>query len=1218
MKNKVLIFFGIVSFSIINLAKGQVSLQNGTPDITIPLYSISDASNGLGTSVNLNYVGGNGIKVDGMASPVGTGWEIMAGGSITRITNGEPDDQKQNGTFSPYTSPTIAPSTIFNPPPPTNQQSFLQRQYVDNYYPNGYLYSEFDPTISVTNGGAYQFLGQGLHKDLPDPKFIADREMDVFQFEFNGRNGTFSIAKTQSKKDVIVHNIKDSKLQIEIEYDENAINSSIRTTINKISITDETGIKYVFEEMELTEAVKYEKRVTYSLGSNTPNNIVFYSYSSSLSVTNDIPIMEGVGTGQYVCNKWMLTKIINPLTNKSIEFSYQTAIVNMPGPHNVSSFSYGTKNSTSVVINLISQKFKRIKSISNEYGDKIDFQYSIDREDVPGDKILESISIQKNNQEISRYNFEHGYFFKQTIRDISDVFLNSEISFLRLCLKEVQKVGMNDEKDAPYKFEYETNPSNPLAIYPPAFCFFKDHWGYFNSHGNRPPNIINNYVPETGKPYSNQFYTEALDNNYSQVKNICTSSINLAATGLVTSLTYPLGGKINYEYEQNQQTATNGIDKEVGGVRVHKIKIKDANSLVDKEIEYKYVLDNQKSSAWGYEEPIYNESKTLHMMRCSNGQMYSPISGLASTTLNSLEVTHAGTSILKINPSTLVISIALQIFLPALLDLFASDYEDFNVALSYTDPINFNNPLPMMYSRVEVKNVTQNVNSGKDIYEFTSPTQYPLERLVQSDPYSAAQRYAPWKYGLLLSETNKDINGDKRKVEYKYDVSPLQLNFSSSSSLISQKWKVKDIQSTCGRLFDDIGTDWILSEFYEPFIGKIDLLQKDESLYTEAGNSLKKTINFDYDNILTPNSFIFPKSQYTYNSNGEKIETINKLVQNYNIAGVISTLKQSSINNISTPVLTETYIYKGGVKKLMTGSILEYGVLQNGNIKPVKTYSLKTDRPIDDNLLLPFSPTQLIRDPAYYKPTAEMIYDADGNLVQTNKLEVVNNVVNTPSKNSLIYDKSNPQLIIATAENSAREDIAYTSFETPMDNVTNWSYNESLLSSTEWITGKKCIALDGDIRSISRQNLNAGIKYKVSFWAKNVNGSHFVPGVNKNNEVNSFDILINITPSKVYTNPTTQWSLYECYITNATSININNQDGPNGVQGVPILIDEIRLYPEGASMATSTYNIQGLPTSKTGANNTVQYMEYDGLGRLRLIRDEEKNILKTYEYNYKQ
>ena len=64
-------------------------------------------------------------------------------------------------------------------------------------------------------------------------------------------------------------------------------------------------------------------------------------------------------------------------------------------------------------------------------------------------------------------------------------------------------------------------------------------------------------------------------------------------------------------------------------------------------------------------------------------------------------------------------------------------------------------------------------------------------------------------------------------------------------------------------------------------------------------------------------------------------------------------------------------------------------------------------------------------------------------------------------------------------------------------------------------------------------------------------------------------------------------------------------------------VDEVRLYPETASMTTYTYNpVLGI-TSTTDANNLTTYYEYDTFGRLQLIRDDQGNILKTYTYNYK-
>ncbi len=63
--------------------------------------------------------------------------------------------------------------------------------------------------------------------------------------------------------------------------------------------------------------------------------------------------------------------------------------------------------------------------------------------------------------------------------------------------------------------------------------------------------------------------------------------------------------------------------------------------------------------------------------------------------------------------------------------------------------------------------------------------------------------------------------------------------------------------------------------------------------------------------------------------------------------------------------------------------------------------------------------------------------------------------------------------------------------------------------------------------------------------------------------------------------------------------------------------DEIRFYPKTAQVKTFTYDpIVGIRT-ETDANGVTTFYDYDSLGRLKLIRDNNNHILKTYEYHYK-
>jgi YD repeat-containing protein len=72
------------------------------------------------------------------------------------------------------------------------------------------------------------------------------------------------------------------------------------------------------------------------------------------------------------------------------------------------------------------------------------------------------------------------------------------------------------------------------------------------------------------------------------------------------------------------------------------------------------------------------------------------------------------------------------------------------------------------------------------------------------------------------------------------------------------------------------------------------------------------------------------------------------------------------------------------------------------------------------------------------------------------------------------------------------------------------------------------------------------------------------------------------------------------------------------IGGTGIIIDEVRAYPEHATMTTFTYDpLKGM-TSSTDANGNTTYFEYDAFSRLKLTRDSNGKIVNHYTYHYRQ
>ncbi|MEM6685686.1 MAG: hypothetical protein AAF617_07860, partial [Bacteroidota bacterium] len=75
--------------SILRYSEVPVSYYNGIPNVGVPIYTLQGRE--LAAPINLSYHAG-GHRVNEEASRVGLGWSLSAGGQISRVVKGLPDD----------------------------------------------------------------------------------------------------------------------------------------------------------------------------------------------------------------------------------------------------------------------------------------------------------------------------------------------------------------------------------------------------------------------------------------------------------------------------------------------------------------------------------------------------------------------------------------------------------------------------------------------------------------------------------------------------------------------------------------------------------------------------------------------------------------------------------------------------------------------------------------------------------------------------------------------------------------------------------------------------------------------------------------------------------------------------------------------------------------------------------------------------------------------
>jgi hypothetical protein len=277
----------------------------------------------------------------------------------------------------------------------------------------------------------------------------------------------------------------------------------------------------------------------------------------------------------------------------------------------------------------------------------------------------------------------------------------------------------------------------------------------------------------------------------------------------------------------------------------------------------------------------------------------------------------------------------------------------------------------------------------------------------------------------------------------------------------------------------------------------------------------------------------------------------------------------------------DSLYYAGSSSGLVTGaSVSRYRQLASGVVAADKQYKLDIIRPVTDFVPMSVSGSTVNQDSRYRQLISFDGYDGKNNIAQY--------TVTGQRPVSILWDYRGTSPI-AQVKNADTLSVAYTSFEA--EGTGRWLVPSTLRDSlTATISGIKSYNLTNG--AISRGGLTAGITYIVSYWTRSAT---------------PLSITGTITGYPVNGLATRGWYYHEHRITGQTSVSISGTGN----------IDEVRLYPVNAQMQTSTYTPLVGPFGAIDAHSGLAFYDYDGLLRLLNIRDQDGNILKSYDYNYR-
>ncbi len=1146
--------------SLLKFIEKPVSPYNGQADVSIPIYVLNEDKISIPIVLRYNT---SGNKVAEESGRVGLGWNLDIGGSIIREVVTEEDIPEH--LYDAYNNP---------------EEHFC---YVENECSSLLPSTSFsactsDPLNDVTTCDRFT---RGCHTgDQVDPIQLhkQDLQPDKFYYKFGNYSGEFYI--DYRDEEFSIHQvIENPKVKFELD-DIYSPEQIIAKTMD--------GYVYYFGGVK-----------SYTTKHPLPPWCPFISFTYYLDyvvLPNGQKLEYNYDfTGEGAKPNWSMSQVYQ--TNIPSEFTPLCSIKESIDDR------VHTYYSSSVYDVCLLDDIQAGNSIIN-------FYYSY-REDLLDERKIDSIKVYELNNSIPVKTIKFYYSYFISVRETDEPYdhmVTTATSYKRLKLDSVQIDNIPS-----YKFTY-----NPTSL-PIKSSYATDYWGYYNgmrTNTSHLPNLYYYYLLDKEV----HLIPDDEDRRFFGIGCCKASSEAASKACILEKITYPTGGETQIIYEantfNNYKIATRDelYNLALLGDIEPTITIKDKNCARDyinfpEDItSYNFTLDNETYV-------IIKGTINCGLPEFSQAELYeanilmTKTSGEQSTVID-WEYSGQGNKNFTFRSFLEAGDYSIQVVFPDDLGL------QFDTTYYETTPSNRN-----AYAQAHIYIRDVNIN-----YSVSKGAGLRVKEIIQNPDNYDTPVFTKYEYsgGLLMSPLNflekKDafatiedgiIFCRGRRLTL-YNDSYIPLSFNAAGALVGYtnvKEYIDDESASYPSGYVKYTFHNEVSQVYPLFSvpnikSKLNGREISTSIIDKKGNTIEKT---DYNYATNRLNCFFAMKLQEHYFGIEEIWIVGDPVSATTIAHPGRFDNRFTL--IFYPISSDQLLLTSKeVTKL--GSITQsynYDYNANGLLVKTKTYNSKGDS-LEDRITY-------IDDPSVTDPVMEIMKNNDINGMPALKYKYVNDNLTKKEKYSYLQTGT----VQVQGVNST--------YSVPVFNVNNY---------TLYPTGSNdSLTIDYHYQNNKIVQSSPSNKYKTSYiWgynktypvAKVENAAHdqiLYESFETNSSISNTDSKTGrysleyhywVIPPGPGDYILTYWKKSPGQNWQFVKENISGNSLIGDTDGT--LIDEVRVYPEGALMTTYTYDpLVGITSVTDPKDHTTRY-EYDTSNRLKTIRDFEGNLLKSYEYHY--